>query len=332
MKTALVLACDDNFVPYACTVARRAAHLSSERFPIVILSDGVSEENKRHAQRLCSRIAFIEASNLFAGKEFRTAAAITRSTYLRLYLDEVLADFTRVVYLDGDMTPLVDLAPLLHMVPRAAPVMAAYSLDHKPERTYASLPLLRDAGYLQAGLQIYDLKAVREERILKDAIKFALEHPETCGLGDQDAINVVLQGRWQVLDWRWNVMNKDARFLPSPFYIRHHGGPSKPWSADKSECEPHIVRKWREDLEAGPWAAAFVADRRRSFVRKYLRPITRAVEVPVKAALRGDFDTVLRGEREQRQMRRYMEQVPSMLKKIEEAAREGRLAKALDRL
>ena len=40
MKTALVLACDDNFIAYASVVARRVAWLSSEKFPIIIVSDG----------------------------------------------------------------------------------------------------------------------------------------------------------------------------------------------------------------------------------------------------------------------------------------------------
>jgi len=329
MKTALVLGCDDNFIAYASVVARRAVELSSEKFPIIIVSDGVSEENKRLAQKFCPQIGFVEAAGLFTDNEFQTSERFTRATYLRLFLDEILSDFDRIVYIDSDMTPLVDLTPLLHMVPKASPVMATYGFDQSSGRMAHRLPLPPDAGYLQGGLQIFDLKAVREERIFKDAIRFALDNPDKCDLVDQDALNAVLKGRWQVLDWRWNVLNIDAEYFPPPFNIRHHGGPRKPWTADKMGCEPYIVEEWRRDLAESPWPQKFLPAAKISFMKTYVRPITRSMEVPVKAALRGDFRTVFCGEEHVRQARDFRKRFPSMLKKSEEAAREGRLAAAL---
>jgi lipopolysaccharide biosynthesis glycosyltransferase len=331
MKTALVFACDDNFIAYPSVVARRVSWLSSDKFPIVIISDGVSDENKRLARKFCPRISFIEAGNLFGERRFHTTTSYARATYLRLYLDEILADFDRVVYMDGDMTPLVDLSPLLHMVPKAAPVMATYSFGYLTAYIYKRLPLSPDAGYLQGGLQIFDLKAVREERIFKDAIQFALDHPEKCELVDQDALNVALQGRWQVMDWRWNVMSFEAKHAPSPVYIRHHGGGDKPWTVDKTGTEQHIIEQWQHDLAESPWPNKFLPEQKKEvpFSRKYVRPLTRAIEVPLKALFRGDFETLLHGEQIQRDAKRYLERLPSLFKKVEEAAREGRLATAL---
>ena len=161
---------------------------------------------------------------MFNSRQFNTTSHFTRASYLRLFLDEILADFERVVYIDGDMSPLVDPSPLLRMFPKVSPVMATYSMGHANHLVYDRLPMSRQAGYMQGGLQIFDLKAIREERIFKDAIQFALDHPDKCEMVDQDALNVVLDGRWQVLDWRWNVTNIDSRQFPKPFYIRHHGG------------------------------------------------------------------------------------------------------------
>jgi lipopolysaccharide biosynthesis glycosyltransferase len=241
----------------------------------------------------------------------------------------MLADHDRVVYMDSDMTALEDISPLLRMVPRAAPVMATYTFGHRLAEVYDRLPLSRDAGYLQGGLQIYDIKAVRKERIFKDAIQFALDHPEKCELVDQDALSVALQGRWQVLDWRWNVMNNEAKYAPRPHYIRHHGGPCKPWSVEKTGCEQYIVNQWQVDLAESPWPHKFLPAKNEPFFRKYVRPVTRAVEVPIKALVRGDFETVVYGEAERRSMRSFVQRLPSLLKKVEEAAREGRLATAL---
>jgi hypothetical protein len=124
-------------------------------------------------------------------------------------------------------------------------------------------------------------------------------------------------------------LNIDATYLPKPFYIRHHGGPNKPWSKDKLECEPRIVGQWRKDLAESPWPDKFLPEEKRQFLRTYIRPITRAVEVPIKAAIRGDFETILHGEKDRRPIKRYLQLLPSLLRKAEEAAREGRLAAAL---
>ena len=239
----------------------------------------------------------------------------------RLFFDDILADFDRVAYIDCDVSPLTDLSPLLRLVPKASPVMATYDLVQQlyDNLIYDRLPLSRDAGYLQGGVEIFDLKAVREERIFKDAIQFVLDNPEKCELVDQDALNVVLQGRWQVLDWRWNVVHFCVNHMPGPHYIRHITG-SKPWAGDKVGIERYLVRQWQSDLAESPWPHKFLPARK-LYAKRYLRPITRAIETPIKF--------LTRGERTSQNLRRYLKRLPSVLATIETAAREGRLASAL---
>ena len=327
MKTALVFACDDNFLPYTSVVARRVAMLASEKFPIIIVSDGISDEDKRLAQKFCSQISFIEASHLFKDDRFHTTDTYRRATYLRLYLDEIMADFDGIVYLDGDITPLVDVSPLLQIAPTVSPVAATYGMNEVRRPVHDLLPISKNAGYLQGGVQIFDLKAVRDEGIFRDAIKFANAYPEKCQLVDQDALNAVLNGRWQVLDWRWNVMNEDSLYQPRPHFIRHHAGPNKPWAPAKTNCEPFIVEQWRKDLADSPWPERYLPEKRGPFARKYIRPTARAIEVPLKALFRGDFDTLIHGERDAREMKRYLKRLPSLLSQIE--AKEGQLSSAL---
>ena len=169
----------------------------------------------------------------------------------------------------------------------------------------------REAAYMQGGLQIFDLKAVREERIFKEAIQFALDHPDKCEMVDQDALNVALDGRWQVLDWRWNVTNIDSRQFPKPFYIRHHGGGSKPWTADKSLCEPYLVRRWKDDL-ADQSLAAQVCDREEGSI---LPTVLSSIRATLRKTFEGRISRRLRksfsrwsGER---QIRRYGVALPA---------------------
>jgi lipopolysaccharide biosynthesis glycosyltransferase len=323
MKIALVLACDDNFIPFASVVARRVAYYAREKFPIIIVSDGVTDENKRLAQKFCPEISFIEASQLFGDRVFYTRASFTRATYMRLFLDEILADFDRIAYIDSDVSPLTDLSPLLQIVPKAAPVVATYDLVQLYDNViYDRLPLSREAGYLQGGVQIFDLKAIREERIFKDAIQFVLDNPETCVLVDQDALNVVLQGRWQVMDWRWNVVKFCVNRMPHPHFIRHITG-YKPWEATKLGIEKSIVRQWRSDLSESPWPQRFYRSQD-SWGEAYVRPFIRSIERPIKNMLRPIDDSTVNGR-----LTRYERNLPGILRSIEEAARDGKLATAL---
>jgi lipopolysaccharide biosynthesis glycosyltransferase len=324
MKTALVLACDDNFVAYASVVARRAARLSSEKFPIVIVSDGVTEENKRLAQKFCPQISFIEASHLFAEREFYTRKTFTRAVYMRLFLDEILADFDYAVYIDSDMSVLADLSSLVAMRPKAAPIIASYDLVQLYDQLiYKRLPLSEDAGYLQGGLLVFDLKAVRAERIFADALKLCLENTGAWEMLEQDALNVLLQGRWQVLDWRWNVVHFCVSSFPKPYFIRHMTG-YKPWSPNKTTAEPYLVKQWRDDLAESPWPHKFHAEVRQPLElgKTYIRPITRAIETPFRKLLG-------RKPKTHPDRRRYVRNLPSVLQQVDEAAEAGALGKAL---
>jgi lipopolysaccharide biosynthesis glycosyltransferase len=322
MKTALVLGCDDNFVAYASVVARRAARLSSGKFPIVIVSDGVTDENKQLAQNFCPQISFVEAGHMFGDRSFFVRANFTRAAYLRLFFDEILADFDRVAYIDCDVSPLVDLSPLLHMIPKSSPIMATYDLVQLYDDViYDRLPLSPNAGYLQSGVMVLDLKAVRTERIFKDTIQFALDNPEKCMLVDQDALNAVLNGRWQVMDWRWNVLHFCVEYMPRPHFIRHITG-LKPWGSSKWGIEKSIVRQWRGDLAESPWPQKYAISQD-SWLKTYIRPILISAERPVKNFIHAASDNT------HGRMARYLKRLPSTLRTIEEAAREGRLAEAL---
>ena len=242
MKTALVLACDDNFIPYTSVIARRIGHLASEKFPIFVLSDGVTDQNKRLAKKFCPAINFIEASPLLEDKPVRGF----RSAYARLFMDELLPDLDRAVYLDSDVSPLTDVSPLLSLTPKVAPVIAAYDLPIMAEgKVRRRLPMMSPgSGYFNSGVMVFDLKALREEHTLAEAMRFSVEHPDQCLYVDQDALNVVFNGRWQVMDWRWNAITFMVNRLPKRPFIRHLTG-HKPWGPYKQSIEPDIVEQWR---------------------------------------------------------------------------------------
>jgi lipopolysaccharide biosynthesis glycosyltransferase len=282
MKTALVLACDDRFIPYTAVVARRVARNATEKFPIVVISDGVTDENKAFAKKFCPEIDFIEAASLFEGRPLPARGTFTRAAHLRLFLDDILADFDRAVYLDSDISPLTDVSPLLALEPKAAPIIAAHDIPIMIDGEYRQR-LQISAPYFNSGVMVLNLKAIRAERIFSDALRYALDHPERCQFVDQDPLNAVLDGRWQTLDWRWNALSNIREMMPKEPFIRHFAG-YKPWARKKVGIEQRFVDEWRSDLVESPWPGRF----KEQSIRYPIKDAFKSIGSTVYAAFTGN--------------------------------------------
>jgi len=318
-KSALVLACDDKFIPYTSVVARRIARHARDAFPIFVISDGVTDENKELARKFCSRIEFIEASSLFENRSVPLAHSFPRATYLRLFLDEML-DVDRIVYLDSDISVLEDVSPLLGVQPKVSPVAATYDIALTIDMSFRSrLQTTDGAAYFNAGVMVYDMKAIRSQGIFSAARAFFSEHPERCEFNDQDALNAVLDGRWQVLDWRWNAMNYMGERLPKAPFIRHFAG-NKPWNVKKLGVERRFVDEWRADLKASPWPNSFQERTAKHIIREVTNPVTLGLENLAKSVVYS------RSQGRRGNKARMWKNFPKVLAAIEQAALEGRLA------
>jgi len=309
-KSAIVLACDDKFVAYTSCVAHQIVRLSSGSPTIFVLSDSVSEYNKRLARDFCKNIEFIEISSLFPPQKLAAGLHFSRANYARLLLDEIF-DFERVLYIDSDVLVFNDIEPLLGFPLRAAPIAAGYDL--------AMLSQVTDFPNFNSGVALFDLNAVRSEGLFKAAIQFALDNPEKCALVDQDALNHVLRGRWQVLDWRWNLHGFCAPYTREQPFIRHFTGPHKPWGPIKAGIERHYTAAWREDLRSSPWPDKFAEQSWREELR------LRGIIGPVEDRLRLMFGQRSPGRKGHKA--RVMRRFESIQKNIEAQSAMGVAAK-----
>ena len=313
MKTALVLACDDKYVPFTTVVARQIVRSSTETLPpITVISDGVSDENKALATQFCPQIEFLEAAPLFNDHALPVTSAFSRAAHLRLFLDEILADFDHAVYLDSDISVLADVSPLLAMRPKSGPIIAAHDLHIMVAKAYRER-LQISGPYFNSGVMVLDLKAIRAERIFAEALRYAQTYPERCEMVDQDPLNAVLDGRWQTLDWRWNAMNYMSQLLPKQPFIRHFAG-CKPWAPKKVGLETHYIDQWRSDLGDSPWTGCFQQEIFKYRFRRIFKPATSTVNQFAKSWLYAS-SAGKRGNRA-----RLVNDFPTILSAIERAA------------
>ena len=205
-----------------------------------------------------------------------TTAEFGNVVWLRLYLPEILADATRVLYLDSDtfvVRPLLDLweTPL-----GEAPLAAVANVVEPPLRSHvAALGVSYPGGYFNSGVLLMNLQLMRAEDALEQLLRFAVDHRGALVWPDQDVLNGVFSERWASLHPRFNaqsVLWHPAGWATEVFgeqvvgeakrspVVRHFEGRGlcKPWHY---MCPVPGYKEYRKVLETTPWAHMQIEDR-----------------------------------------------------------------------
>jgi lipopolysaccharide biosynthesis glycosyltransferase len=208
---------------------------------------------------------------------FSALPALTRLgriVWVRCLLPDILRDVQRVLYLDADVLVVSPLADLL--ATPTVPIAAVANVVTPEER-----PRIRRLGiddfrsFFNAGVMLMDLGELRIESAPFKLLELAAARSDDLSWADQDALNILFQGRWHALHPRWNAQNalwnapdvaadalgagpaEEARRSPA---ILHFEGPSlsKPWHA----LNTHPLRsRWWATFERTPWAGRGPEDR-----------------------------------------------------------------------
>lgn len=269
--TAIVFAANDEFVSYmAVMIQSIIEHASDEnKYDIVILHGAISEDNQQKIVSLSLNyknvsIRFADVDPLFESLDLYTGIRgmrLTKETYYRMAVGQVLADeYTRVIYLDGDMVMMTDVAELYTVELEGYYLAAPYDISgigycHKPGNDRIdwrknSLKLKNPDTYFICGLLVINLPMLRKDYPVESLLKMAasrewMQH-------DQDVLNVICNnGKACLLHPSWNVLADfgNNRYLPpelrtmwleseqKPLVI-HYGGNKKPWNLNVIREEP----------------------------------------------------------------------------------------------
>ena len=184
-----------------------------------------------------------------------------------LLLADLVPDVDRVLYIDSDALAMDNLRPLWSTSLDGAWAAAVPNLlePWNHERP-AQLGLSGPREYLNSGVLLFDLATMRADDATERLLGYARRRgPSVSGL-DQDALSVVMAGRWRELHVRWNTMNSVYLFDEAPgFYgaaateearrrpgIRHFEGPglNKPWHF---LCDRPGRQSYEHHRSATPW-------------------------------------------------------------------------------
>lgn len=179
---------------------------------------------------------------------------ISRATYYRLLLPEILSDVDKIIYLDCDVVVEANLKELWDTD------VSGYGCAGVDEETspHANRLGLSPDFYVNAGILVLNLAYWRNNDITAKCLDWLGANPQKAALLEQDAINVVLRERKTRIDVKWNLNPAPFVDLGSltkyPERILHFAGPLKPWHKCYDLDLQSIYRKY---VNLTPWCNEF---------------------------------------------------------------------------
>lgn len=258
MSCPIVLACDEAYAMPLATALRSIAEANRGDWPLDfhVFSDGILDGTRRKIfdslPKGSASIRWVEV-DLEQFKGFSTIAHISKITYARFLIPSIFPDtVSQVLYLDADILVLDDLRSLWETNLQEAIVGAVLDgLDSQlknGEPGFENIPHVQN--YFNAGVLLINLDQWRKEGISMKAIEYLTLHPDS-RFSDQDALNVVCDGRWKKLDPRWNFVDfyekvkiSDLSAQQQPGIV-HFAAWEKPWDARISHVNASFYNIFR---------------------------------------------------------------------------------------
>ena len=265
------------FTPVAAVAICSALCATPGPVAVHVLSSDLTEANADALQRVVSafpggtlEIVRVDAEKFAAAK--LTIPYISRETYFRFLLPELLPDVAKVLYLDADLVVRADLRPLYGMELGDAWLCGATDEWVVNDEDYPAkmLGLSPEEPYVNAGVLLFNLAAMRSARVSAALMAALGTLVPKVKFQDQDVLNVVCRRHVGLVDPAWNFTmcdwdrrKKERRGAK----ILHYTGQAKPWDETRTFPRPKAACAWQ-------CAAA-----RLRFVNRYGRPPTLAFEI-----------------------------------------------------
>lgn len=249
----IVFGADENFfIPLIVCIQSIVANASiNEYYDIVILVDKFNikytsllqsmEDGRNNISiRVYDMVPFLEGWDM---SRLKTGHRLSLAAYYRLFIPELMKDYHKVIYIDGDTVILKDIVDLYHHNIEDVYVGAvrdyniirdmSISFRHHVQQT---LQMDNADEYFNSGVLVMNLDMIRRDF----SLPFLMEQAELKGRKhhDQDVLNCLFYGRVCFLPPKYNSMWQNEELYTSvengieaiyhPVII-HYTGSCKPW-------------------------------------------------------------------------------------------------------
>lgn len=242
----VVFCVDDRY--FRCmgaTIASIVANNPLRRFVFHVLATKVSEDNRRRFQGLARQPELAVHLHLLDAALFSRFEQYTKSSYYssaifaRLVIPDILKTYTdKVLYLDADILCVGNIDELAGL-DLSDDIAAVVPDAEATTRRRVEALKLKHPRYFNSGMLYINIPKWIEAGITQQTIDAILKDGEAFRFPDQDALNVVLDGRARFVGVRWNYLyglvgdlenNRPALAIPegAATFI-HFAGAVKPW-------------------------------------------------------------------------------------------------------
>lgn len=244
----------------ACAIDRNYAELAGvmlysirvnghiDDIDLYVLGDGLKSIDKERLEASAGRpVTFIDLTDemlaQFSG--FKTNSNWSRAIYTRLVLPKLLdASVKRLVYLDADTIVNRTIRPLFDM-DLEGNIAAAFGRPNGRMSLPIGMPA--DAFYFNSGVMVLDLDKWNAENLTDKALD--LIRQRDLPFPDQDALNLVIDGRVLPLTQHWNMQLLPGVEEAAIVHFIH----AKP---NSTECRHPQQARFLEYRSHTPWANA----------------------------------------------------------------------------
>lgn len=285
---AIAFAADANYaMPLAVTIQSLLANFDDDRnITIFVIDGGLTPAQKRRiAQSIPAQtveLIWVQPSQAILDN-LPVSEKYPVSIYYRLLLPQIVPNhIKKIIYLDADLVVRGNIGTLWDVPSDDYYALAVLNLcqrtmamvKHLDHEKFGIAP---DCKYFNTGVLVINLEKWRSDAIPEQAIKFLEANADSVIFPDQDALNIVLAGKWGELDPRWNQMHTlhlYSSWEESPYdkdlftkvvndpYIIHFTTPPKPWHTGCQHPQQHLFfqyldmtawRGWRNTIWRRGW-------------------------------------------------------------------------------
>ncbi len=226
---------------------------------IILGKDFTTDSHKRLLSLIKGRdnfsLRFYDVGTFFAGYKLYESSTISIETYYRLVIPEVFAAYDKMLYLDGDIVILDDIAKLFEINIGTNYLGAVKDITHQGVVNgfddnmlayYKQFNCQDIINFINAGVLIMNTEKFRKNFSTKYLLDFAQQG--NFKFQDQDLLNIICEDNIQYLDYTWNFFGdpNDSyrgwvdKYAPMGEYVKyqmaknnikiiHYAGNEKPW-------------------------------------------------------------------------------------------------------
>ena len=236
-RISISFSVSDNYAQHLAVVLTSVlVNNPGSNFIFHVLHRNITPANERKVKALEAtypncRVAFhkIDASRFDRFQIPAELEHVTQETYYRYILPEVLADEDRTIYSDVDVLCVGDLRPLWN-IDLQGNLIGAVSEGEAGDFKKRRLDLEGEAPYFNAGLQVIDLKTMREGGYTAKLMDNTIKYAKLLAWPDQDVINITMRNRILAIDPKWNSVGQSYNPFRRDVVLWHFAGfTQKPW-------------------------------------------------------------------------------------------------------